>query len=289
MAYSTLISVPELFKHYADPDWAIIDCRFTLTEPEQGQEAYLKAHIPGAVYAHLDRDLCDPILPGKTGRHPLPPIDTFVEKLSAWGIDSEVQVIAYDDVGGALAAARLWWMLRWLDHDSVAILDGGWKRWKESGFPVRSGTETRTARRFTAHPRHDLVVGWEEVEEMRKRSDSLVLDSRTVDRYRGENETIDPIAGHIPGAKSAPYTEVLDEKEKFLSAEKLRARFQELLAGIPVERTAFYCGSGVTAALNVLAVAHARLGDARLYAGSWSEWITDQNRPVAKGNSSLDK
>jgi thiosulfate/3-mercaptopyruvate sulfurtransferase len=289
MIFSTLISVSELLPHIDDPDWAIIDCRFTLTDPQLGEKDYLQAHIPGAVYAHLDRDLCGPILPGRTGRHPLPPINTFVEKLSAWGIDSEVQVITYDDVGGAMAAARLWWMLRWLGHDSVAILDGGWQRWKESGFPVRSGMETRAARRFAAHPRHELAVGSEEVEAMRKRSDSLVLDSRTADRFRGENETIDPVAGHIPGAKSAPYTDILDEEEKLHSREKLRDRFEKLLAGIPTERTAFYCGSGVTAALNVLAVAHAGLGDARLYSGSWSEWITDPNRPVAKGNSSLDK
>ncbi len=283
MTYTTLISTTDLHEHLDDPDWAILDCRFVLTDPEQGRKDYLLAHIPGAVYAHLDEDLCGPIIPGKTGRHPLPSIDEFVEQLSEWGIDSKVQVITYDDVGGALAAARLWWMLRWLGHGSVAVLDGGWTMWQKQALPVKGGREARSPRQFIPEPHPELLAHTEEIEEMRKRQDALVLDSRTADRYRGENETIDPVAGHIPGAISAPYPDNFDVDGKLLSKDALRARFEELLGDVAAEETAFYCGSGVTAVLNILAVAHAGFGEAKLYAGSWSKWITDPNRPVAMG------
>jgi thiosulfate/3-mercaptopyruvate sulfurtransferase len=283
VAFRTLISPEELVEHLDDPNWAIIDCRFSLAKPDKGANDYHKAHIPGAIYANLDEDLCGPIIPGKTGRHPLPPIQEFVQTLSQWGIYSRVQVVAYDDVGGALAAARLWWMLRWLGHEAVAVLDGGWILWKQRGLPVRRRVESRPPRVFNPLPHPDLLANTEDVEKMRQDAGSLVFDSRTADRYRGENETIDPVAGHIPGAKSAPYLSNFDEKGKFLPKEQLLARFKDLLNGIPAEDMAFYCGSGVTAALNVLAVAHAGLGDAKLYSGSWSKWITDPSRPVETG------
>jgi thiosulfate/3-mercaptopyruvate sulfurtransferase len=283
VTFRTLISPEELLEHLDNPNWAIFDCRFSLAEPEKGANDYHEAHIPGAIYANLDEDLCGPVIPGKTGRHPLPSIQEFVQTLSQWGIDSRVQVIAYDDVGGALAAARLWWMLRWLGHKAAAVLDGGWVLWNQRGFPVRDGAERRPARMFSSLPHPDLLANTEDVDKMRQDAGSLVLDSRAADRYRGENETIDPIAGHIPGAKSVPYPENFDEEGKFLPREQLRARFKDLFNGLPAENTAFYCGSGVTAALNVLAVTHAGLGDAKLYSGSWSKWITDPSRPVETG------
>lgn len=281
MPYTTVISASELLDHLETPDWAIIDCRFTLSDPKKGRKDYREAHIPGAVYAHLDEDLCGRIVPGKTGRHPLPSMEEFSHRLSKWGTDANVQVVAYDDVGGALAAARLWWMLRWVGHNQVAVLDGGWTWWQKEDLPVKSGTELRTPRIFVPHHQTGLIADTESVDRMRKDPEALILDSRTTDRYRGENETIDPVAGHIPGAKSAPYPENLDNEDKFLSEETLRQRFEQKLGDIPAERTAFYCGSGVTAAHNVLAVAHAGLGTAKLYPGSWSKWITDPNRPVA--------
>jgi thiosulfate/3-mercaptopyruvate sulfurtransferase len=281
MTYTTLISTAELVPHLPDPDWAIIDCRFSLADPERGRRDYTQAHIAGAVYAHLDEDLAGPIIPGLTGRHPLPTIDFAADKFSEWGIDDRVQVVVYDDAGGAFAA-RLWWMLRWLGHEAVAVLDGGWPKWKSEGREAREGMAIRSSRRFVPQPRPELLSTTDEIESMLHDAGSKLFDSRTAERYRGENETIDSIAGHIPGAISAPYPDNLNPDGTFRSQEELRARFNSLLGSTPPDRTAFYCGSGVTAAHNLLALQHAGMGDARLYTGSWSEWITDSRHPIEK-------
>ncbi|HTP08335.1 MAG TPA: sulfurtransferase [Anaerolineae bacterium] len=281
MSYTTLISATELLPNLSDPNWAIIDCRFALADPERGRRDYVQAHIPGAIYAHLNEDLSGPIVPGITGRHPLPAIDELTARFSGWGIDESVQVVAYDDSGGGIAA-RLWWLLRWLGHDAVAVLNGDWRKWKSEGHPVRDGVAVRASRRFVPHPRSDLLLSTDDVESRLADAGYKLFDSRTADRYRGENETIDPIAGHIPGAISAPYPDNLYPDGTFQSDEELRARFTVLLGNTPVEQTAFYCGSGVTAAQNILALRHVGLGDAKLYAGSWSEWITNPQRPIEK-------
>ena len=283
MSFTTLISVSELANHIHDPAFIIVDCRFALDDIYRGHKDYLHSHIPGAVYAHLNEDLSGQIVPGKTGRHPLPPVEIFVKKLSSWGIGAKVQVVAYDDKGGAMAAARLWWMLRWLGHDNVAVLDGGWQQWKKRGYPVTSGSETRKPAAFIPLVRDALVFSTRDVQDILHKVDMHLFDSRSVDRYRGENETIDPVAGHIPGAQSLPFMHNLDADGLFLSRQALRDRFQKLLGAITPERAIFYCGSGVTAAHNLLALAHAGMGDARLYAGSWSEWITNPDRPITRG------
>ena len=280
--YQTLISAETLKENLDRKDWAVVDCRFWLAEPERGERDYRRAHIPGAVYAHLDRHLSAPVIAGRTGRHPLPEAATFARTLSGWGIGAGVQVVAYDDSDGAIAA-RLWWMLRWLGHNAVAVLDGGWAGWQAKGYPARSGEERRPPRPFTPRPRPELLASVAEVEALRTNSTACLLDARNADRYRGENETIDPVAGHIPGAISAPYVENLTAEGHFRPAAELRARFAALLGDTPPQRTVVYCGSGVTAAHNLLAMLHAGLGEARLYAGSWSEWITDPSRPVATG------
>jgi len=280
--FTTLVSTAELSQHLTDPDWAIVDCRFTLTETERGRRDYRQAHIPGALYAHVDEDLSGPIVRGKTGRHPLPDVDVMAHRLSRWGIDSSVQVVAYDDTGGSMAA-RLWWLLRWLGHDAVAVLDGGFPKWQREGREVRGGAESRPPRVFIPNPRSDMFVSTLDVLAALKDAGRRLLDSRTADRYRGENETIDPVAGHIPGAICAPYPDNLDADGAFKSQAELRARFQALLGDAPAESAVFYCGSGVTAAHNILAMKHAGLGGARLYAGSWSEWITDPARPIRTG------
>lgn len=282
MNYTTLISPAELDRRLTNSDWAIIDCRFSLDDTDRGRRDYEDAHIPGASYAHLDDDLSGLIVPGKSGRHPLPEIDIFSQTLARWGIGAGVQVVAYDDSGGAIAA-RLWWMLRWLNHDAVAVLDGGWPRWLRESRPVRTGVESRTGREFTPRPRPEMLIDSAGVEEMRENSNSRLIDSRAAERYQGENEIIDPVAGHIPGAISGPYADNLDAAGLFLSQKELRARFEAILAGASPEQAAFYCGSGVTAAHNLLAMVYAGYRDARLYAGSWSEWITDPARPVATG------
>jgi thiosulfate/3-mercaptopyruvate sulfurtransferase len=281
MAYTTLITNPELSVHLNDPQWVIVDARFSLTDLEYGRQNYFESHIPGSIYAHLNEDLSGPIIKGVTGRHPLPNVTQAKEIFTQWGIPSNGQVVVYDDMGGALAAARVWWMLRWLGFESVAVLDGGWQQWKQASLPVRGSAESRAAGTFHAKPRPDLVVGTADVEKIRMDSTRRLLDARAVDRFLGENETIDPIAGHIPGAVSAPYAGNLNPNGTFLPIERLRERYQNILGGIPAERTVVYCGSGVTSTHDILAMLHAGLGEACLYAGSWSEWITDVRLPVA--------
>lgn len=277
--YTSIISTSELVKHLGDPHWVMLDCRFSLEDTERGRRDYLHSHIPGAVYAHLDEDLSGTVTPGLTGRHPLPAIDTFVDTLSEWGVGRGVQVVAYDDMGGVMGA-RLWWMLHWLGHTSVAVLDGGWPRWQDEEYPVQNVVQSQPRNAFVPHLRSETLTSTNEVEAMRLDPTYLIIDSRAAERYRGENETIDPVAGHIPGAISAPYEDNLGPDGTFLPPEELRARFHRLLGDIPVENAVFYCGSGVSAAHNLVALAHAGLGHARLYAGSWSEWITDPQRPV---------
>ncbi len=280
--YTTLISSIELNRRLGQPHWAILDCRFNLDDTEWGRREYQQAHLPGAVYAHLDEHFSGPIIPGQTGRHPLPEVEVFAQTLSSWGIDANTQVVAYDAAGGDLAAARLWWMLRWLGHNAVAVLDGGWAGWQRQGFSTRSGVESRPARQFAARPRPELVATAEEVEAIRSDPAFRLFDSRSEATYRGEGPSYDPIVGHIPGARSTPRSENLDANNAFRSQAELQTRFQTLLGDVPAERTIFYCGSGVTAAHNVLALYHAGLGEARLYAGSWSDWILDPRRPIAR-------
>ncbi len=282
MSFTTLISTAELAENLSSRDWVVVDCRFALDNPPRGRRDYEQAHIPGAVYAHIDEDLSSPIVPGKTGRHPLPDVDTLIAKLGAWGIDSRVQVVAYDDSVGGFAA-RLWWLLRWLGHESVAVLDGGWARWQSEGRPSRGGVESNAARRFTGQPHDEMIADAAEVLAAMRQHDLLILDARAPERYRGDVEPIDPVAGHIPGAVCAPYMDSIAEGV-FRPAEALRERFTSLLGETPPAQIVCYCGSGVTAAHDVLAIKHVGLGDVRLYAGSWSEWITDPARPTATGS-----
>ena len=280
MTYTTLISTTELVQHLNSPDWAIIDCCFWLDDTDKGRRDYREAHIPGAIYAHLDEDLSGPKLPGVTGRHPLPPADEFAARLGAWGIGPGVQVVVYDDRGGAMAV-RLWWMLRWLGHEAVALLDGGFPAWLRADLPVTAASSAPQPRTFAPHPRPELLITTADVLARFGDPAYALFDSRAPERYRGEEELIDPVAGHIPGAVSAPFAENIDAEGNFKSTAALRSRFVTLMCGIPAERVAFYCGSGVTSAHNALAVAHAGLGEACLYVGSWSEWIAGPERPIA--------
>lgn len=276
--FKTLISPTELQQNYQTGSWVIVDCRFDLGNTQAGRTAYESAHIPGAVYAHLDDDLSGEIIPGQTGRHPLPEVEKAVALFSLWGIDESVQVVAYDDKGGGVAS-RLWWMLRWLGHEAVAVLDGGWPAWQAAGLPVSNRLANVRPRQFNAKPAALGTVDAARVEEVRTGNEYVVVDSRAPERYRGEVEPIDPVAGHIPGAINIPFPANL-AAGKFLSPEELKERFVNALGDTSPEKVIFYCGSGVTACHNLLAYAHAGLGDAVLYPGSWSEWITDENREV---------
>lgn len=280
MDYQTILSVETLQENLENPNWAILDCRFYLQEPERGFQEYLESHIPGAIYIHLDRDLSGQIIPGKTGRHPLPDSQTFAERLSSWGIDNSTQVIAYDNKGGAMAA-RLWWMLRWLDHKKVAVLDGDWRAWTKRGFPLESGQISRERKDFRAveHPEYIADVGM--VEEIREDDNYMLLDARSPNRYWGLEEPIDDKAGHIPGAVTAPFENNLTAEGYFLSPAALKERFENLLEGVPPSQVIVYCGSGVTSNHNLIAMVVAGYEMGLLYPGSWSEWITNPGRPIA--------
>ncbi|MGA2480365.1 MAG: sulfurtransferase [Spirochaetia bacterium] len=257
-----------------------MDCRFVMREPDQGETEYRQSHIPGALYAHLDRDLSGRMLPGRTGRHPLPDPQALVRTFSRWGIEDDTRVIAYDDSTGAMAAARLWWMLKWAGHDAVAVLDGGFQRWKAAALPCSSDPVERQPRDFHAAFRPGMAVDADQVLSRLGDPAWIVLDARGADRFRGENETIDPVAGHIRGAHSAPYVDSLGPEAAFKSVEEVRTRLDALSGGRDAEHTVLYCGSGVTAAHLALAFAHAGKGVPRLYPGSWSDWITDPRRPI---------
>ena len=280
--HSTIIKAKELNQILGSDNLIIIDCRFYLSDIGLGQKEYIRSHIPNAYYAHLNNDLSGKIIKGKTGRHPFPDVDIFTKKLGEWGIDKNAQVVVYDQSHGGIAA-RLWFLLKWLGHEKAAVLEGGWKRWTEQGFPVSKDISHNSKKIFLPSPKPHMLATLEEVENISKGGEFLLVDSRTAERYRGENEPIDPVAGHIPGAVSAPFLENLDEGFCFLEKEKLEKRFDKILENQPLEKTVFYCGSGVTACHNILALHHIGKKGARLFPGSWSEWIVDPRRKVEIG------
>ena len=281
MTFKTLISTADLAAHLADPNWAIVDCRFDLVNTGWGEERYGEAHIPGAVYAHLDRDLSGPKT-GRNGRHPLPDMEQFKARLGQWGIGAGVQAVVYDqDVG--MYASRLWWMLKYLGHAAAAVLDGGMAKWAREGRPTRSGVERRAPIQFSGSPRDEMRVTVDDVERVRLDPAYLVIDARAPERFRGETEPLDPVAGRIPGAENYFYKDQLNPDGTFLTPEILRARYQALLGQRPAQNVVTYCGSGVTSAHNLLGMEHAGLPGGKLYVGSWSEWCSDPARPVARG------
>lgn len=283
MVYTTLIAPADLAAQLSNPDWVVFDCRFVLDDPHAGQQQYAQGHIPGALHADLEADLSGTVIAGITGRHPLPPADAFVHKLSQWGVDSSVQVVAYDDWYGAFAA-RLWWMLRWLGHEAVAVLDGGVRRWQAAGYALRPGAEQRAPRIFVPQLVPHMHVTTTDMLSLHTDPAVRVVDARSADRYRGENEPRDPQAGHIPGAANRFFGSNVDANEQWLPAEVLRAQWQAVIGETPAEQVIHYCGSGVSAAHNALAMAHAGLGAGRVYIGSWSEWSADATRPIAIGD-----
>ncbi|MDX1442628.1 MAG: sulfurtransferase [Gammaproteobacteria bacterium] len=272
--YTTLADASTLAGHLDDREWRIIDCRFELGKPHAGREAWKQGHIPGAVYADLERDLSGRHEPGD-GRHPLPSTESIEVLCNALGVSNDSQVVAYDDTGGAFAA-RLWWLLRRVGHSAVAVLDGGWSAWVDAGMPVADTPVAPPPGAFIAHEPLVKTISAEEILADLPHENLRLYDARGASRFSGEEEPIDPVAGHIPGAENRPFTGNLDQEGRFLPAARLRERFS---SNSPVVH---YCGSGVTACHNLLAMEVAGLDAGYLYPGSWSGWIEDDTHPVER-------
>ncbi|MBU0655089.1 MAG: sulfurtransferase [Gammaproteobacteria bacterium] len=275
--HTTIIDCQTLNQHLADSSWLLLDCRFNLADTSYGERAYAESHIPGAHYLHLDHDLSSPITP-ESGRHPLPDVDKLAAKLASLGLNTDTQVVAYDDCGGAMAV-RAWWLLRWLGHEAVAVLDGGFPAWQQQQGKLQ--TESPAVIQpgnFQPRMQPGFTV---DTQQLLDSAQWLVVDARAPERFRGEKEPIDPVAGTIPGAVNRPLTDNL-HNGLFKPVEQLRAEWECILNGAEPGRVVHMCGSGVTACHNQLALEIAGIPGTRLYPGSWSEWIRDPARPVAK-------
>jgi thiosulfate/3-mercaptopyruvate sulfurtransferase len=279
--FTTLIDANTLFQQLSREDLVVFDCRFDLANVHWGEAGYASAHLPGALYLHLDRDLSGPITPS-SGRHPLPDPEKLANRLGELGVGGDSQVIAYDQGNGA-HAARLWWLARWIGIRRVAVLDGGIAAWRVAGLPLETSVREPRPQDLAVDLDTNAWVSTASVDDLRRRPGNLLIDARGAERFAGQNETIDPVAGHVPGARNRPFAGNLDGTGRFLPAAELRRHFATLLGSLPAAQVISMCGSGVTACHNLLALEHAGLTGARLYAGSWSEWIRDPHRPVATG------
>ena len=280
MARTGLIAPAELAGSLADPAWLVADCRFELGKPDAGREAWRAGHVPGAVYVDLERDLSAPVS-AATGRHPLPMVEDLAATLSRLGIGERTQVVCYDAGSGAYAA-RLWWILRYLGHDAAAVLDGGFAAWVEEGRPVSAAAVARAPSRFVARSRPGMLVDAAGVAAALARGERLV-DVRGAERFAGTVEPLDTVAGHVPGAINLPYLDNLDERGRFRPPAALAERWRRATGNAAGSDAICMCGSGVTACQQLLALEAAGITGARLYAGSWSEWIRDPARPIARG------
>ena len=279
MTYTTLISVADLALHLDDPDWVIFDCRHELTDPDFGSRAYAQSHLPNARFAHVDKNLSS--LPsGTNGRHPLPDPQVFVDWLGSAGVSGDKQVVGYDNAGGVYGS-RLWWMLRWMGHARVAVLNGGWQAWNAAGQAVTRQLPDVKPAKFPGRPDRSWVDAAYVLKNLHSPAMRLI-DARSNDRFHGQNETIDPVAGHIPEALNYFFKDNLDAQGFFKRPEALRANFSSLLGDTPAANVVHQCGSGVSACHNLLAMEIAGMPGSRLYPGSWSEWIADPSRPITR-------
>lgn len=279
MSFSTLVDAGTLARHLNDPGWRVFDVRHQLADTEYGERVYGQGHIPGALFLHCDRDLSGPTT-GSNGRHPLPDPAVLAARLAASGVGADTQVVVYDDSQGMIAG-RLWWLLRWLGHDMVAVLDGGLDAWRAQGGPLTKDVPIPRSAAFEARPR-DWVVDAHDVLIHLESAGMRLIDARSPDRFRGENETMDPVGGHIPGARNRFFRDNLGPDGRFKPAAALRTEWLAALRDAVPEQVVHQCGSGVSACHNILAMEVAGLPAPRLYAGSWSEWCADPHRPVAR-------
>lgn len=279
-----IVSAKWLHDRLARDDVVIADCRFELGDPAAGRRAYERAHIPDAIYFDLEEDLSGPVT-GRGGRHPLPNLDEFCAKLGRRGIGDGITVVCYDDQQGQMAA-RLWWMLRYVGHDDVALLDGGYSAWRAAGYPVTESVPTPTPRQFTPRLRPDMVASMDAVRKISEGGRGVIIDSRAPERFRGETEPLDPVAGHIPGARNLPWMDNVTDIGFLRDQDDLRRRFD----GLPddMAQVVLHCGSGVSACVNLLAMELVGRGGAKLYVGGWSDWCSVQENPVASGSQKDD-
>lgn len=280
--YNTLIQAKQLAAQLEQPNWRVFDCRFDLMAPQAGREWFAQKHIPSAQYVDLDKDLSIPKTP-QSGRHPLPAWEDFTAKLAQWGIGAETQVVLYDQPGGC-SATRMWWMLRCLGHQAVAVLDGGLPAWEAAGLPVTDALSAVEPEATWYAPKAPCVsLSLEDIADMVKEKEGVrLLDARSNPRFLGKEEPIDPIAGHIPGARNLPFDQLLDKQGKFLPVDKLREKLEAAVQPLPPAAIVHMCGSGVSACHNILAMEHAGLHGSLLYVGSWSEWIANYPDKIAK-------
>src|SRR5947207_1681165 len=276
--HTTLISTDLLAPHLNDSSWLIADCRYNLKDEQWGAAQYAAGHIPGAVFVNLAHDLAGPRT-GGNGRHPLPSLDAMAVTFARLGIGNQMQVVAYDQDAGPFAS-RLWWMLRYLGHDAVAVLDGGFAKWYGEGRPTQVGVEQRPAATFTPRVRSKMLVTVDEAVAQLGDPSVLLVDARSPERFGGQPSDLDNVPGHIPGARNRFYMNNVRNDKTMRPADDLRREFEQVFNGRSPEQTVMYCGSGVTACHNLLAMEHVGLGGARLYAGSWSEWEADTTRPT---------
>lgn len=283
MNWTTLVQAEALAERLGEKHLRLFDARFSLADPDEGPSAYASAHLPGALYADLNRDLADLSVEGE-GRHPLPDARRFAERLGQWGVTPACQVVVYDAADGGMAAARLWWLLKLMGHERVAVLDGGYARWLALGLPVTAQVAERaSASPYPASFDQARIATAQEVQARLGEKVGWLLDARAAPRFAGEVEPIDPVAGHVPGAVNRPYLDSL-RNGAFKPVAELRAELEPLLDGRPPQEAVVMCGSGVTACHLLLAMEHAGLAGAKVYAGSWSGWIQDPSRPVASGD-----
>jgi len=283
MGYQTIISVKDLQNNIENNNWFIFDCRFVLKDPTGGLKMFGKGHIPGAQFADMDADLASPMT-STSGRHPLPNPEQFLEKLQAWGVNNDSQVICYDDISGAFAA-RMWWLLHWVGHNDVAVLDGGIDKWNECKLPLETDRHEKLRGNFSGKANDAMWVDVNFVQQQLSEGNINLLDARSHDRYTTIDRKTDPIPGHVPGAINHPFSENLNDEGVFLPAEEIRAQFDSVFEDKKQDQVINMCGSGVTACHNLLAMNIAGLPWTRLYVGSWSEWIKDSSRPVATGDA----
>jgi thiosulfate/3-mercaptopyruvate sulfurtransferase len=280
MTFTTLIDAETLAAHCTDNAFVIVDCRYNLDDEEWGKHEYVVQHVPGAVYVHLSHDLAGKKT-DRNGRHPLPDPSVFAQTVGRLGVTTGMQVVVYDQDTG-IYASRLWWLLRWLGHDAVAVLDGGFSKWLAEGRMTTSGEEVREERQFIGAPQREFTVDIEHITKHLGDRNWCLVDARAPERYSGTIEPIDRIAGHIPGAVNHFFKQNLNECGTFRSTDELRQRLRDVLDGASPEHVVCYCGSGVTACHNLLALEHAGLSGAKLYVGSWSEWSSDPSRPIER-------